>query len=270
MARTKGPVAVAVAAGVLAVCALSSYLLPAAADAATASSGTGATAASALPDIAPAAFIVSRPVITASDAAHIEPPHAAAAKALTTQQVIAPKARIPRPVIAAIHHASPPVRSAISIPLTPASRPHARPSRPNKPTSDYPAPSDDLVTAAIRYDRSHGWGGQCKGFVQMMHTAAGRGSLGIGYYSAYPDSGYVEVPMSEAARGDIVQFYFNSTSTEHGIHTAILLGPVTQGTADVIDSNWVGSEIVGEHNLDILGRVDSISGLKVAIWRYAG
>ena len=144
-----------------------------------------------------------------------------------------------------------------------------RPATPRRDPS-IPAPSAGLVRAALADYAAGPNGGQCKGWVQILHSYAGRGMLGPGYTTAYAKAGYVRVTSDQARRGDIIQFYWDEWSTDYGIHTAILLERPHDGGAQVIDSNWVEDEKIGIHWLDIVGRVSANRGLKVTYWRWAG
>jgi len=104
--------------------------------------------------------------------------------------------------------------------------------------------------AIVEHARSHigEWGGQCKAFVQRMYNETHANNLGTGYYQAYIDAGYHRVNKADVVPGDIIQ----ETDASHtrGIHTAIVTGDPAGATIRVVDSNWVGYEIVGEHAYD--------------------
>lgn len=91
-----------------------------------------------------------------------------------------------------------------------------------------------------------GWGGQCKAFVQKIHNEVYVRNLGTGYWQAYIDAGYHRVTKAEVQQGDIIQETDAATHTR-GIHTAIVVSDPDGPGIRVIDSNWVGHEIVGEH-----------------------
>ena len=92
------------------------------------------------------------------------------------------------------------------------------------------------------------WQGQCFTWVKKVVDRATPYTMGYGYRDGYVGAGAIEVPLSEAVRGDIIQLandaYLGSNSFYLGLHTAIVLENLGGGVFDVVDSNQNWDEIV--------------------------
>lgn len=110
-------------------------------------------------------------------------------------------------------------------------------------SSSAAAAVDPMVSHARRYIGTHQ--GQCKVFLQKIHAEVYANTLGTGYYQAYLNAGYHRVSKANIRPGDVVQ----ETNAAHtlGIHTAIITGNPAGVNVRVVDSNFVGAELVGEH-----------------------
>ncbi|WP_377268070.1 hypothetical protein [Peterkaempfera sp. SMS 1(5)a] len=115
------------------------------------------------------------------------------------------------------------------------------------------------------------YGGQCKQFVNDMARKAtgGRVALGGGYYSDYKREGGHRVSAANAVKGDIIQLNSASSpdSFHSGMHTAIIVANLGHHKFKVVDSNWVGHEMVGTHTFNPYTRAAS-KGLVVHIWHF--
>lgn len=137
--------------------------------------------------------------------------------------------------------------------------------------------TDNIATNAETHV-SGTWGGQCKAFVNGVVSAVTGKSLPAGsYQDGFPSVGAVEVSPANAVRGDIIQVtpagstdataesLYNGTASKQ-LHTAIIRAPrKTDGTFDVIDSNWGNNELVQRHNFN---PYTWASGSIIKIWRF--
>jgi hypothetical protein len=91
------------------------------------------------------------------------------------------------------------------------------------------------------------WQGQCFTWVKKVVDRATPYTMGFGYRDGYLGAGAIEVPLSQAVRGDIIQLAndnaLGSNSFYLGLHTAIVLENLGGGRFDVIDSNQNWDEI---------------------------
>jgi len=91
-------------------------------------------------------------------------------------------------------------------------------------------------------------GGQCWTFMQQVVAEATGRKVGFDYRAGYFEAGAVEVSISEAANGDIIQIAADSNSgawaSYPGLHTAIILKNLGDGRFDAIDSNQNWDEMV--------------------------
>ncbi len=113
-------------------------------------------------------------------------------------------------------------------------------------------------------------GGQCKPFLQNVVAEQGD-ILGAGYRQCYLNLGFEVVNHVNATRGDIIQIYRDSNpeNFETGMHTAIILDNNGNGTFDVVDSNWISANTVGQHLWNPYAWASGY-GLHVHIFRIGG
>ncbi len=106
---------------------------------------------------------------------------------------------------------------------------------------DHPA-----VRVAANQVGNHG--GQCKMFVRQVFARVGA-NIGPGYRAAYLNVG-TEIDPANARAGDILQISHpaNGEAFYPGMHTAIVIENLGNGTFKVVDSNFGGDERVRIHN----------------------
>ncbi len=101
------------------------------------------------------------------------------------------------------------------------------------------SPSSSLPAVALKYEGTYQ--GQCWTFMKKVVLEATGASIGFDYRQGYFDAGAVEVSSSEAQPGDIIQIVDDADSSPdadyNGLHTAIVLENLHDGTFTVIDSN---------------------------------
>ena len=117
------------------------------------------------------------------------------------------------------------------------------------------------------------WQGQCFTWVKKVVDRATPYTMGWGYRDGYLGAGAVEVSISEAVRGDIIQLANDSISGSSyiGLHTAIILTPLGNGRFDAIDSNQNWGEIVRlRPGYDPLASAARYSGISVHVYRFPG
>lgn len=114
----------------------------------------------------------------------------------------------------------------------------------SSPTPSYAAPTHPIAVRALEDLGS--WQGEC--FIWMkkvVYEATGK-QVGFGYRDGYLEAGGIEVSISEAREGDIIQIVSDDWdgpgADYNGLHTAIILENNGDGTFDAIDSNqkWDG------------------------------
>lgn len=128
--------------------------------------------------------------------------------------------------------------------LTTASRPAgAQELEPENPPPDV---AERIVRVAMSYVGQHG--GQCFVFVRQVIAEATGISMGFGYHQGFLEGGAVEVPLSEARRGDVIQIADpnnNGPGVDYpGLHTVIVVNRNDDGTFGVVDSNAQWDEMV--------------------------
>jgi hypothetical protein len=83
--------------------------------------------------------------------------------------------------------------------------------------------------------------GECWTWMKQVVLDATGQTIGFDYRQGYFEAGAVEVSVSQATRGDIIQIADDSWTTPDadysGLHTAIVLANNGDGTFDAIDSN---------------------------------
>lgn len=82
-------------------------------------------------------------------------------------------------------------------------------------------------------------GGQCKVFVQNILSQAGI-TLGSSYYNSYLAIA-TQISADQAGRGDIIQMTDPKDldgGSNGALHTAIIVGKISSGNFQVVDSNW--------------------------------
>ena len=100
-------------------------------------------------------------------------------------------------------------------------------------------PSNPIAATALQYEGT--WQGQCWTFVKkVVFEATGR-EMGFDYRQGYLDSGALEVSITEAGPGDIVQIADDKNTDPNadyaGLHTFIITENLGKGVFNGIDSN---------------------------------
>jgi hypothetical protein len=134
-------------------------------------------------------------------------------------------------------------------------------------------PHDRIALTALQYEGA--WGGQCWEFMKRVVREATGAEVGFDYRQGFFDAGAVEVTnLADVRAGDIIQIALDSWTSPDadypGLHTAIVLTNLGDGTFDVIDSNQNFDEIVrlrpGYDPFAAAGK----HGLQVHIYRIPG
>jgi hypothetical protein len=112
------------------------------------------------------------------------------------------------------------------------------------PSQEANPSTNPIVATAMKYQGTYQ--GQCWTFAATVIKEALGKDLGRDYRQGYFDAGAVEVSVSQALPGDIVQIaddsYTEPDADYPGLHTFIITKPLGDGTFDGIDSNsqWDG------------------------------
>ena len=114
--------------------------------------------------------------------------------------------------------------------------------------------------------------GQCWPWMrQIVQESTGR-TMGFGYITGFLEAGAAEVPLHEAAQGDIIQIADDQNAGPGvdypGLHTALVLEAFPDGTFTIIDSNskWDGVVRI-RYDYDPIASANRYSGLEVHAWR---
>ncbi len=109
----------------------------------------------------------------------------------------------------------------------------------SRPADAAPPPSSPVATRALQDLGT--WQGECWIWMKKVVFEATGKTIGFDYRAGYLEAGAVEVSLSEAGAGDIIQIADDSWTTPDadypGLHTAIILAAKGDGTFDAIDSN---------------------------------
>jgi hypothetical protein len=114
--------------------------------------------------------------------------------------------------------------------------------------------SNPIVQVALKYVGKHG--GQCWIFAQNVVREATGIQMGFdyrgGFLSPIEGPGAIEVPITDAQPGDIIQVANDANTAPDadypGLHTSIIVKNNGDGTFDVVDSNFNFDETVREHD----------------------
>jgi Bacterial SH3 domain len=114
--------------------------------------------------------------------------------------------------------------------------------------------------------------GQCWPWMrQIVLETTGR-TIGFGYVSGFYEAGAIEVPLSEARQGDIIQIADDQNAGPGvdypGLHTALVVEAFGDGTFTIIDSNSKWDGVVRlRYNYDPIASANRYVGLEVHAWR---
>jgi hypothetical protein len=133
--------------------------------------------------------------------------------------------------------------------------------------------NDRIALTALQYEGQ--WGGQCWQFMKNVVREATGAEIGFDYREGFFEAGAIEITdVSDVRAGDIIQTALDSWTAPDadylGLHTAIVLTNLGDGTFDVIDSNQNFDEMVrlrpGYAPFETAERL----GLQVHIYRMPG
>jgi len=100
-------------------------------------------------------------------------------------------------------------------------------------------PRHPIVATALKYEGTYG--GECWTFMKKVVKEATGREVGFDYRDGYLDAGAVEVKARDAQAGDIIQIADDRNTTPSadysGLHTALVIDNLGDGTFNVIDSN---------------------------------
>ncbi|MBI2765299.1 MAG: hypothetical protein HYX53_05215 [Chloroflexi bacterium] len=134
-------------------------------------------------------------------------------------------------------------------------------------------PTTDPI--AIRALRDEGtYQGECWTWVQRVVLEATGRQMGFDYRMGFFDAGAIEVPLSEARAGDIVQIALDADTSPsvdyRGLHTAIIVHNNGDGTFDAIDSNQRFDGVVRMRLAYDPAAMAVASGLQLHVYRISG
>jgi hypothetical protein len=141
-----------------------------------------------------------------------------------------------------------------------------------KPADAAPPPSNPIATRALADLGT--WQGECWLWMKKVVFEATGKTIGYDYRAGYLEAGGVEVSLSEAGAGDIIQIADDSWTSPDadysGLHTAIFLSANGDGTFQAIDSNQNFDGMVAlRPNYDPAG-LSAARGLNFHIYRLSG
>ena len=135
-----------------------------------------------------------------------------------------------------------------------------------------PAATNPIVSVAESYEGT--WQGECWIFAKKVVLEATGRQMGFDYRQGYFDAGAVEVTAAEAQPGDIIQIADDSDTSPdasyNGLHTAIVIANLGDGTFNVVDSNRDFDGMV--HERDGYDPAESAAryGIQYHIYRISG
>ncbi|MGE0598301.1 MAG: hypothetical protein AB7J35_00565 [Dehalococcoidia bacterium] len=138
------------------------------------------------------------------------------------------------------------------------------------PASAAPTSDNPVVQRALRDLGTYQ--GECWQWMKAVVADAAGAKVGFDYRYGYLDAGAVEVSLSEAGPGDIIQIADDSWSSADadypGLHTAIVISNNGDGTFEAIDSNQNWDGVVNlRPGYDPSARA-AAAGLDVHVYRF--
>lgn len=130
-------------------------------------------------------------------------------------------------------------------------------------------PSNAIAERAVRDLGS--WQGECWQWMKKVVSEATGRSVGFDYRQGYFDAGAIEISLTEAGPGDIIQIasdrWTSPDADYSGLHTAIILEANGDGSFEVIDSNQLWDGVVRLRSGYDPAALSSARGLNFHIYR---
>ncbi|MFN8616180.1 MAG: hypothetical protein U0837_03715 [Dehalococcoidia bacterium] len=141
-----------------------------------------------------------------------------------------------------------------------------------RPVDAAPPTSSPIATRALQDLGT--WQGECWIWMKKVVFEATGKTIGYDYRAGYLEAGAVEVSLSEAGAGDIIQIVDDAWSTPDadypGLHTAIILSANGDGTFEAIDSNQNFDGMVALRHAYDPSSIAVMRGLNFHIYRLTG
>lgn len=142
----------------------------------------------------------------------------------------------------------------------------------SRPVDAAPPPSNPIATRALQDLGT--WQGECWVWMKKVVFEATGKTIGYDYRAGYLEAGGVEVSVSQASAGDIIQIADDSWTSPDadypGLHTAIILSNNGDGTFEAIDSNQNFDGMVALRSGYDPARLSASRGLNFHIYRLTG
>jgi len=127
-----------------------------------------------------------------------------------------------------------------------------------------------LITQALKYEGTQG--DECFLFMQKVVKEVTGRLVNGDYRQSYINAGAVEIPLSEAQSGDIIQLADDTntaaTASYPGLHTTFIMDVQGGGKFKVIDSNYLFDGIVRVHdNYSPQESAARYKNISVHVWR---
>ena len=142
----------------------------------------------------------------------------------------------------------------------------------SRPADAAPPTTGPIATRALQDLGT--WQGECWIWMKKVVFEATGKTVGYDYRAGFLEAGAVEVSLSEAGAGDIIQVANDAWTTPDadypGLHTAIILSANGDGTFEAIDSNQNFDGMVAlRHGYDP-SSIATARGLNFHIYRLSG
>ncbi len=136
-----------------------------------------------------------------------------------------------------------------------------------------PPSNPAIAQDAARYDGTYQ--GQCWTFVKKVVAEVTGRQIGFDYREGFFDAGAIEVSLTDAGPGDIIQIANDADTSPGadyaGLHTAIVVSANGDGTFTVVDSNMNFDGVVHiRENYNPVASAGRYGGLTYHIYRISG